>query len=394
MNSHTRPLGGPILTKPFKALLALFCVAAALIVWRFAVGLGPTTALSDGYPWGLWIAFDVVTGTALACGGYAMALLVYILNRGRYHPLIRPAILTSALGYSVAGISLAVDVGRPWNFWRVPVFINQWNLNSALLEVALCIISYVGVVWIEASPAFLEKLKESPIPWLRAAASKALAFLDRALIWIIALGFLLPTMHQSSLGTLMILTGRKLHPLWQTPLLPLLFLLSSFLMGYATVVFESTLSSTLFKRPRETRMLASLSRAVVVVAFLFMALRLIDLTVRSQWANVVAFDRHTMLLFSEWILLVVPVLSLLSGRRRSDGGHLFGAAMLLILAGALYRFDAFLIAFNPGQGWSYFPSVPELLITLGLVALEIMAYVVLVKRFPILTGAAPAAAGR
>lgn len=394
MNSQARPLGGPILTNPFKALLLIFGVAAALIVWRFAVGLGPTTALSDGYPWGLWIAFDVVTGTALACGGYAMALLVYILNRGRYHPLIRPAILTSALGYSVAGISLAVDVGRPWNFWRVPVFVNQWNFNSALLEVALCIMSYVGVVWVEASPAFLEKLKESPTPWLRSAASKAHAVLDRALIWIIALGFLLPTMHQSSLGTLMILTGRKLHPLWQTPLLPLLFLLSSFLMGYAMVVFESILSSILFKSPRETRMLASLSRAVIVVAFLFLAIRLIDLTLRSQWASVFAFDRHTMLLLAEWTLLLVPVVSLLSARRRSDGGHLFGGAMLLILAGALYRFDAFLIAFDPGQGWSYFPSVPEILITLGLVALEIMAYVILVKRFPFLTGSAPAGAGR
>src|SRR5215470_11282988 len=138
MRTEARPVGGTIFTRPFKVLLLLFVASAVVIAWRFAAGIGPVTALSDGYPWGIWIAFDVVTGTAFACGGYAVALLVYILNRGRYHPLVRPAILTSALGYSIAGLSLVVDVGRPWNFWRVPVFFWQWNFDSALLEVALC----------------------------------------------------------------------------------------------------------------------------------------------------------------------------------------------------------------------------------------------------------------
>ena len=114
MSAPAAPVGGPILTRSTRALLALGALAMALLAWRFLAGLGPVTGLNDGYPWGLWIAFDVVTGTALACGGYAMALLVYVLNRGRYHPLVRPAILTSALGYSLAGAAVAIDVGRPW----------------------------------------------------------------------------------------------------------------------------------------------------------------------------------------------------------------------------------------------------------------------------------------
>src|ERR1051325_5482765 len=139
MSNHARPVGGQVLTRSYYAPLALPASSFAITAWRFAGGLGPTTALSDGYPWGLWIAFDVVTGTALACGGYAMALVVYIFNKGKYPPLIRPAVLTSALGYSIAGASVIIDIGRPWTAWKLPIFVNRWNLNSALLEVALCI---------------------------------------------------------------------------------------------------------------------------------------------------------------------------------------------------------------------------------------------------------------
>src|SRR6185436_10383895 len=146
VHAQARPIGGRIFTTPFNLLVALFAVAAVLIVYRLIFGLGRITAMNDGYPWGLWIAFDVVTGTALACGGYAVALLVYVLNKGKYHPLVRPAVLTSALGYSLAGVGVALDIGRWWNIWRVPVFFWHWNLNSVLLEVALCIMAYTFVL--------------------------------------------------------------------------------------------------------------------------------------------------------------------------------------------------------------------------------------------------------
>ena len=137
MNSIARPAGGRLLTPGFVVLLALGAIGGLLILWRFFAGLGATTALSDGYPLGLWIALDVVTGTALACGGYALALVVYIFNRGKYHPLIRPAILTSALGYTMAGLSVAIDLGRPWLMWKIPLYFWRWNLNSALLGAVL-----------------------------------------------------------------------------------------------------------------------------------------------------------------------------------------------------------------------------------------------------------------
>jgi Ni/Fe-hydrogenase subunit HybB-like protein len=388
MDAHAQPapVGGAIFTRPFKVLAALFAVGAVIILWRFAAGLGATTALNDGYPWGLWIAFDVVTGTALACGGYAVAILVYVLNKGRYHPLVRPAILTSALGYTLAGIGIGLDIGRPWLAWKVPLFFWSWNLDSVLLEVALCIMSYMMVLWIELSPAFLERWRESRVPWLAQWARRIYPILTRSLIWIIALGLLLPTMHQSSLGTLMMLAGPRLHPLWHTPWLPLLFLVSCVGMGYATVVFESALSSLLLKRRPEIGMLSALAGAMVPVLFLFPALRFLDLVWQGRLGLLLTGDFYSVMAILEFGLALAPGFMLLPRSRRSDLGHLFRASMLMMLAGAVYRFDTYLVAFRPGDNWSYFPNVNEILVTIGLVSAEIMAYVVIIKLFPILTG--------
>jgi len=389
VSARSEALGGPIVTRPFRVLAVIFGVGAALILWRLFAGLGAATALSDGYPWGLWIAFDVVTGTALACGGYAMAILVYVMNKGRYHPLVRSAILTSALGYTMAGMSVVLDLGRPWQVWKVPVYFWSWNLNSALLEVALCIMSYVGVLWIELSPAFLERWKSGPEGKLQRFSAKAYRIINRYLIWIIALGMLLPTMHQSSLGSLILLTGPKLHPLWQTPFLPLLFLISCIAMGYAAVVFESSLSSLFFHRRRDTEMLAGLSTAMLPVLGAFLLLRIGDLLVRGKLGLAFVPNRFAAAFWVEIALMVAPLLLLAGREARRAPGNLFRAAMLMMLAGGLYRFNTYLVAYRPGDDIHYFPTVPEFVITVGLVALEIIGYVVIVKLFPILSGGAP-----
>jgi Ni/Fe-hydrogenase subunit HybB-like protein len=394
MSAHAEPVGGPLVTPGTRILAGLFGLGAVLIAWRLIAGLGATTALNDGYPLGLWIAFDVVTGTALACGGYAVALLVYILNKGRYHPLIRPALLTSALGYSLAGFSVLLDVGRWWLIWKVPLYFWRWNFNSALLEIALCIMAYVVVLWIEVSPAFFEKWQDSAYPALRTVSRTALPLLEKASIWIIALGLLLPTMHQSSLGTLMLLAGSRLHPLWRSPIVPLLFLISCVSMGYAVVVCESVLSSLAFKRRAETAMLASLAAAIIPLQYLVVVLRLGDLAWRGNLGLLFAGDRRSLLALFEFVLFLAPAVMLSSATRRRDLGHLFRAALVMMFAGAVYRFDTYLVAFNPGANWAYFPSVPEMLITLGLVAAEIVCYIVIVRMFPILAGSPVTQAAR
>lgn len=393
MSSHAHlhaPVGGPLWTRPFRVLFGIFVFCAIFFAYRFLGGLGASTALNDGYPWGIWIAFDVVVGTALGCGGYAVALLVYVLNKGEYHPVVRPALLTSALGYTMASISIHFDVGRPWLLWRIPVFSWHWNLNSALLEVALCVMTYVAVLWIELSPALMEKWREGPEGFLKRTSDKAYPVVQKLLPWIIALGLLLPTMHQSSLGTVMLLTGPKLHPLWNTPFLPLLFLVSCLGMGYAVVVFESALASAILGRHRETEMLGKMAWVMVPVLSVFLLLRFADLAVRGKLSALGTLDLYSGMFLLETVLFLAPVLMLLSEKARRDAGNVFRAAMLMIVAGSLYRFDTYLVAFRPGSRFSYFPSFSEVMVTLGIVALEVILYVVLVKYFPILSAPAPA----
>ncbi|HET9263367.1 MAG TPA: Ni/Fe-hydrogenase cytochrome b subunit [Vicinamibacterales bacterium] len=388
MTEHAEPVGGRLFTRPIKALAILAGIAAVLVLIRLIFGIGAVTNLSDGYPWGLWIAFDVVTGTALACGGYAVALLVYIRNKGQYHPLVRPAILTSALGYSLAGFGVLLDVGRWWSVWRVPLFFWEWNLSSVLLEVALCIMAYVVVLWIELSPAFFERGRYASSPRVRAISERGLKIVNRALIWIVALGILLPTMHQSSLGSLMLLAGPRLHPLWNTGWLPLLFLISCIAMGYAVVVFEAALSSAFLRRKPEIEMLAGIGRVMAPIALLYPALRIADLAFAGRLPLLFAFDAFSGMALLELVLAVIPGVMLLNRGKRQQLGYLFRAAVLMMLAGSLYRFDTYLLAFRPGDNWSYFPSVPEMFTTFGLIAAEILAYLLIIKFFPILTGAA------
>jgi Ni/Fe-hydrogenase subunit HybB-like protein len=392
MSTHTvvhTPVGGPLLTRTMRILLMIIAVGMIAMLYRFATGLHPVSALNDGYPWGVWIALDVVTGTALGCGGYAVALLVYILNRGQYHPLVRPAVLTSLLGYGLAVLAVTVDLGRFWELWKVPVMFWRWS-HSPQLEVALCVAAYTLVLLLELSPAFFEKWRHSANTGLRELARTGLGLIDRVLPFLLALGMLLPTMHQSSLGTMMMLAGPKLHPLWLTPWLPFLFLVGCLGMGYAIVVLEATFSARAFGRPRETAMLASLSTVVAWVALFWAAFRVGEVVLAGELGLVLA--PRGMAFLVEVGLHLAGALILLSPVRRASPMWQTRAAILLVLAGTVYRINTYLVAFMPGREWSYFPSLTELFITFGIFALEIALYIAAVKLFPILSGPAPAPA--
>ncbi|MEX1311422.1 MAG: NrfD/PsrC family molybdoenzyme membrane anchor subunit [Candidatus Sulfomarinibacteraceae bacterium] len=387
------PVGGP-LNKRFMTVMGLILgIWAVVLAYRFIFGIGVVSGLTDYYPWGVWIAFDVVTGTALACGGYAVAILCYILNKGKYHPLVRPALLTSALGYSMAGLAIVLDVGRWWGIWKIPIGgfpdMGRYNWDSALLEVALCVMAYVGVLWIELGPAFLEKWEStSKNSALVGFAKAGLKFYDKALIWIIALGVLLPTMHQSSLGTLMLLAGEKLNGLWYTPWIPLLYLISCIGMGYAVVVWESSLSHRLFNRRSEKDMLVSLSGAMVVVVSLYLVLRFGDLVISGKLPLMFGSGWLSLVFWSEIALFGIALFLLASKQRRSRFPTMLTASILLMFAGAYYRFNTYITAYNPAEGKTYFPSLLEIYITVGVIALEVTLYYLIVKRYPILGGAA------
>ena len=245
-----------------------------LSVRSFHSGHGlAVTNLNGGYPWGIWVVYDIVVGTALACGGYALAVTIYVFNKGRYHPLMRAALLASLLGYGLAGVMGAfVDMGRWWQFYNL-YLPWQMNFNSVMLEVGLCVTAYILVLTIEFMPTVLEKFK----------AEKLRARLNKVLFFVIALGILLPTMHQSSLGTMLIAMGWKVHPLWQTlHLQPLLAVLTAFTMGFAIVVWEASVSSVGFRRTPETHLLSGLGKIIVGLISVYLLIRFGEILLPGQ----------------------------------------------------------------------------------------------------------------
>jgi len=376
MSAHAHapaPVGGPLLNKTTFIAGALIALMAAILLYRFIFGLGSVTNLSDGYPWGIWIVVDVMIGSAFACGGFSVAMLVYIFNKGEYHPLVRPALLASLLGYTLAGAGVIFDLGRWWNIWNM-----YWpwsaNPNSVMFEVAVCITAYIVVMWIEFSPVFLEKLG------LKDVKKK----LNRFLFVIVALGTLLPMMHQSSLGTLWVVLGPQVHPLWQTPFVPLLFLLTAIIMGYAVVLFESCIASSAYRRSIEVSLLNPMAKIMLGVVAAYLAVRLGDVIFRGVIGRSFRLSLEGLMFWLEMACFVAPFLVIGTEAQRRNPARLFVAGILLMLGGSLLRMNGFLIAYDTGPGFTYFPALPELLVTMGMFATEVLVYVVITRRFPVL----------
>ena len=375
MADTKRALGGKILTGPFLLFAALFGIGVYFMIQRFVLGIGAVTNLSGGYPWGIWIAMDVVVGTALGCGGFSMAVLIYILNRNRYSPLMRPALLASLFGYTLAGAAVMLDLGRYWQAYNLGL---PWYAqpNSVLFEVALCIGAYVIVMMIEIVPTFLDRFGRD-----------SLAKSFRRWMWaLMAVGVLLPVMHQSSLGSLLLVLGSQISPLWYTPWLPLLYLISAFAMGYGAVIFESTLVTNTYRLRSEQRILGQLAPIMVGLLAAFLLIRFADIFYRGHAGLIFAGDSNSLWFILETVLFLGATLLLASPKARRDQRLMFLAAVAMLLAGALYRIDGFLIAYDPGNGWSYFPAVGELMITIGIFSLEIMLYLIFIKTLPVLSG--------
>jgi len=356
-----------------------------LVLYRLLYGLGSVTALNDGYAWGIWKPLNVVTFTGIGAGAYAVGLLTYVFNRWHYHPLLRSAVLVGAMAYTLAGTSVLIDLGRWWNLWVI-FYPPIYNLNSVLLEVSLCVTSYCGVLWVELTPPMLEqatKLKLKPVAWL---AQLGLPWVRRVLPIVIATALLLPTMHQSSLGGLYMITPTKLHPLWYTPWISGLFLLTCLAMGFGAVVIIENLTSMNYPRQMDQRLLARMAPVPAMVVLAYLAIRLVDLGMEGKLGLISKFDFFSILFMVESALFLVPAVIMLRKKWRKNRGMLFLASMMLVFAGGMYRFDTYLVAFHPATGWTYFPSVGEMLFSACLASTGIAVYMVMAKLFPILSG--------
>jgi len=371
------PVGGRV-AGVFTGTLALLAgVGVYFLAMRFIFGLGAVANISNGYAWGIWVVWDIMIATALACSGYAMALIVYIVNRGEFHPLLRPALTASVFGYTLGGVSVMIDLGRYWNAWHA-LLPQYMNTGSVMFEVAACITLYVVVLWIEFFPTFLEYLGRHG---LRRA-------FNRILFVFIGLGVLLPSMHQSSLGSMLIPMGYRVDPLWQTQLLPLLFLLTALCMGYAVVILDAVLAAVGFDRELhdELPLLSKIGKIMAGILVVFLALRFGDLAWRGQLPRLFSSGLLSVMFWIEIALFAYPVLVLSSNGNHYRLSKLFPAAVSMLAGAILYRLNAFLVAYEHDSAWHYFPSAPEILVTLGVISMEVLAYVFFVKKFPILPG--------
>lgn len=377
------PVGGRILTAPVAILTVLTLVGFYYIAERYYFGIGAVANVNPGYPWGIWVAFDVIVGPAVGTGGFAMALLVYVFNRGEYHPLMRPALLSAALGYTLDGVAVLIDLGRYYNVLNL---LLPWRANptSVMLVTALCVMAYVSVLWIEFSPVFLEKVG---LPRIRTV-------IEGYMFVFIALGMVLAIMHQTALGMILVVSQTKLSPLWWTQWLPLLYLVSAIAMGYSIIAFEATLVSRGFGRRAKLPLLASISHVTFWLIVAFLAVRIGVIVINGDLGLAFQPTREAMLFWVETGLFGAALALLATERLRRAERYIFLGACALLVAGTFYRLDSYLIAYRGTRGWQYFPSVPELMITIGLVSLHILVFILFCKLLPVVSNPPSQGPGR
>jgi Ni/Fe-hydrogenase subunit HybB-like protein len=337
---------------------------------RFFRGLGASTNLSDQFPWGLWIGFDVMCGVMLAAGGFTLTAAVEIFNIKRFHSIVRPTILTAFLGYLLVCAALMYDLGLPWNIWHPLVMRNP---HSVMFEVAWCVMLYTTVLAMEFSPIVLEHFQ----------LKRALKIVRSVMVVFVILGVLLSTLHQSSLGTLYLIMPNKLHPFWWSPLLPVFFFVSAIAVGLAMTIFESSMSSKYFGRELELPILRDLGRVLVVVLALYGILRFEDLYHRGvlNLVLVSSYQQHFFLL-EIFLSVVAPLGLLLIPKVRESAQGLYLAAVLTLLGFVTNRLNVTITGVE-NAGARYTPKWTEVVITAMFVALGFAIFGLVARYLPI-----------
>ncbi|MDI6714649.1 MAG: polysulfide reductase NrfD [Thermodesulfovibrio sp.] len=367
-------------TLPFFIALLILAFSFYSMIYRLLYGLGPATNLSDTYPWGLWISLDILAGIALAAPGLTVGTVVYLFGSKDYKKFARPAILSSLLGYIFAVFALMFDLGR---YYRIGyVIFWSWGLNSILFLIAWHFFLYIIICLIEWSPAFFE--------WL--GKDKLRDFFSKLGIWATVFGVIIAGGHQAALGGLFLVAPTKIHPLWYSSMLPLFFLISALFAGISMVIIESTISHRVFKEhlkdfePKEfDRKTIGLAKALIVILFVYLILKLFDLVHYDNW-------HYLKSNYGYWYLLEIvgfvlaPTLILINAVKTNNAKLVRITAFVVAFGVILNRFNVSLIAYN----WyiplteKYYPTWMEVSLSLGVVTLIILFYRFIVRRMAIL----------
>lgn len=384
MDIKAAPMNQRLWTPWFTFGVVLIAIGTVVILYRMVAGLGAATNLNDGVPWGLWIAFDVVTGVALAAGGFTMAALVYVFNRWEYSPLVRPALLTALLGYAIAALAIIIDVGRWWQIYN-PILPQYWQGNSPLFEVAICVKIYLTVLMVEFIPIVSEKYKNSHKPLLRRLAHTLGPWVNKYLLFFVLFGVVISTLHQSSLGAVMIIAVDRIHPLWWSPWMPLMFLISAIGVGFAVVVVESYIAAKSFRRKVEKDLLGRLAGIAPWILGAYLLLKLFDLVYYGKMPLLLASWWGPLYLVELALIAILPIVLLSKERTRKDLSKLLTVSVLMIAGIILNRLNTYLLTYQPRPGRNYFPSLEEVLVTAALIALLFVGYKVLANFFPVIS---------
>ncbi len=356
----------------WKVVLLLTWVAGLIAaIVRFTGGLGAATNLSDKFPWGLWVGFDVISGVGLAAGGFTLAAAVHVFHVKRFYPVLKPAILTAFLGYVLVIVGLLFDVGRPDKIYN-PLFMG--NFHSPLFEVAMCVMLYTTVLFFEFSPNLFERLGWSgPKRWI-----------GRITVPLVILGVVLSTMHQSSLGSLFLIVPHRLYTLWYSASLPLLFYVSAIAAGCAMVIFESHLSFRAFGHRLKQDVLVDIGRILLVVLVIYLLMKVYDFFMRGVWSELFLPRMETGLFWLEILSGIIAPIILLSIRKiRLSTRGLYIAAVCTIVGFLLNRLNVSTTGFVASSGVNYFPSWMEIAVTLALVATAFFIFAMAVRYLPI-----------
>jgi Ni/Fe-hydrogenase subunit HybB-like protein len=346
-------------------------LGSAVVALRFTRGLAAVTNLSDRFPWGLWIGFDVMCGVGLAAGGFTITTVVYVFDVKRFKPIVRPTILTAFLGYLLVIGALLLDLGRPWNLWRPLVL---WNPRSVMFEVAWCVTLYTIVLFLEFSSLLFERFG-----WRRALLVQQAMTLP-----LVIAGALLSTLHQSSLGSLYLIVPGKLHALWYSPLLPVLFFLSAVAAGLAMVIVESRLSARAFGKRLELPLLSEVGRVLAAVLLVYVTARVYDLVHRDALGLAFASSPESLLFRLELLGgAILPLVLLALPKVRANVGWLYGSALLALMGFVTNRLNVAVTGFEAVHGERYVPAWSELAVTLMLVAIGFAAFGLAVRHLAV-----------
>jgi len=376
----------PVVTRTLIFFTGLAAIGLTLALVRFFSPLGRFSGMNDAYAWGIWKTFNVLTLTALGSGPLALGMAAWVFNRQKLHVVMRTALVSGFLFYSTGMVALGFDVGRAWNFWNI-LLPWRWNAHSAMLEISFCMPVYCFFfLAFENLPMVLERFYYTGSDATKAFLLRWAPAVRRIYPFMLTGAYLFPLMHQSSLGGLMLLAGDKIHPLWQTPFLPLLYLLAAGFCGLGFVTVLLLIACLRYTRPLNAEILAELGRLLSDVCVLFLTVRFGDLVWRRQLKAAFALDKTSLLFLCETALILIPAVALRNKTVRETPRTLLRMAALACLGGLFFRFIPTTIAFFPARNATYFPSVPELIMTLGYISLGIVAFSLAVKYFAVLPG--------